>query len=342
MNTSQLECFVRVAETFSFQQAADDLHISQPAVSKQIIALETEIGAPLFIRTTRTVALTTVGEKFLADAKRMLQMTYHARQLSAGAQRKEGQMLRIGYTDSGELYFMTRAFQKLKEKYPDFLPLLVYNKWDINTLEVEHGRLDVCFSFKRNGHNSHLVFQQISDNKMVCLMPLSHPLAGSDFIRFEQIKDEQQVCVVPLPHRTTAFITRTETKPSPTVPETKRSSSAIPSRRGTRWCCQGSGGACCRAIWRTRIPACASFPAITASIKRTAFITTRTTIPPCSKPSCKRSMTLSRPVDFFGSQKPPTRDRWFLYIQNQTVYSASSAPTSTNPRMIWLSAITST
>lgn len=214
MNTSQLECFVRVAETFSFQQAADDLHISQPAVSKQIIALETEIGAPLFIRTTRTVALTTVGEKFLADAKRMLQMTYHARQLSAGAQRKEGQMLRIGYTDSGELYFMTRAFQKLKEKYPDFLPLLVYNKWDINTLEVEHGRLDVCFSFKRNGHNSHLVFQQISDNKMVCLMPLSHPLAGNDFIRFEQIKDEQQVCVVPLPHRNSFYNTdRNETFP---------------------------------------------------------------------------------------------------------------------------------
>ena len=205
MNTSQLECFVRVAETFSFQQAAEDLHISQPAVSKQIAALENEMDAPLFIRTTRTVALTPIGEKFLADAKRILQMTYHARQMSASAKGKDGQTLRIGYTDNSELFCMTRAFERLREKYPDFLPMLTCNKWDINTLEVEHGRLDVCFSFKKSSHNSHIVFQQVGGSRSVCVMHPDHPLAGSSLVRYEQIKNEPMVCVIPLPLRNSFY-----------------------------------------------------------------------------------------------------------------------------------------
>ncbi len=221
MNTTQLECFVRVAETLSYQQAADDLHISQPAVSKQIMALENELDAALFIRTTRTVALTPIGEKFLADAKRLLQITYHARQLSASARGKEEQVLRIGYTDGSELFFMTPAFQKLKEKYPDFVPLLACNKWDVNTLAVEHGQLDTCFSFRKSNRNSHLVFQQLSGGRFVCLMPPGHPLAESGFIRTEDIRNEQLIWIVPMPLRNTfynnkdlqSFIDSSEKKP---------------------------------------------------------------------------------------------------------------------------------
>lgn len=205
MNTTQLECFVRVAETLSFQQAADDLHISQPAVSKQIMALENELDAALFIRTTRTVALTPIGEKFLVDAKRLLQISYHARQLSAAAMEKEGQVLRIGYTDSSELFFMKHAFQKLKDKFPDFLPLLACNKWDINTLAVEQGQLDACFSFKKSSLNSHLVFQQLSGSRFVCLLPPGHPMEERSFIRMEEIRNEQQIWIVPLPLRNTFY-----------------------------------------------------------------------------------------------------------------------------------------
>ena len=201
MNTTQLECFVRVAETLSYQQAADELHISQPAVSKQIMALENELDAALFIRTTRTVALTSIGEKFLGDAKRILQINYHARQLSAAARAKEGNVLRIGYTDSSELFFMTPVFQKLKEQFPDFLPLLTCNKWDVNTLAVEHGQLDACFSFKKSNRNSHLVFQQLSGGRFVCLTPPGHPLAESGFIRTEDVRNEQLIWIVPMPLR---------------------------------------------------------------------------------------------------------------------------------------------
>ena len=59
-------------------RAAEELHLSQPTVSKQVSSLENEIGGTLFIRTTREVALTALGESFLRDACEILRLTYAA------------------------------------------------------------------------------------------------------------------------------------------------------------------------------------------------------------------------------------------------------------------------
>ena len=61
MNTVQLECFLAVADNLSFARAAEQLHITQPAVTHQISSLENELNVKLFRRTTRTVALTNDG-----------------------------------------------------------------------------------------------------------------------------------------------------------------------------------------------------------------------------------------------------------------------------------------
>ena len=64
MNTQQLETFVQVAENLNFARAASILHITQPAVTHQIVSLEGELDAKLFIRTTRSVKLTPEGGVF--------------------------------------------------------------------------------------------------------------------------------------------------------------------------------------------------------------------------------------------------------------------------------------
>jgi DNA-binding transcriptional LysR family regulator len=67
-----LRSFVVLAEELHFARAARRLHVVQPALSQQIRALEGEIGAALFERTTRRVSLTPVGEVFLEHARRSL------------------------------------------------------------------------------------------------------------------------------------------------------------------------------------------------------------------------------------------------------------------------------
>jgi DNA-binding transcriptional LysR family regulator len=94
----QLRTFAAVAQRRSFTQAADDLRIAQQAVSQQIIALERSLGVTLLRRTSRCVELTTEGEVFLADCRRVLAAADRAARRVQAAARGEAGTLRLAYT----------------------------------------------------------------------------------------------------------------------------------------------------------------------------------------------------------------------------------------------------
>ena len=72
MDIRQLKCFVAVAEELHFRRAGERLGLSQSALSERVSALEHELGARLFFRTTRQVSLTQAGSEFVQDANRIL------------------------------------------------------------------------------------------------------------------------------------------------------------------------------------------------------------------------------------------------------------------------------
>jgi hypothetical protein len=73
MNFRQLETLIRVTDAGGFAGAAGRLHLSQPAASRQIQALEIELGVPLFDRVGRRLRPTTQGEEIVRHARRLLQ-----------------------------------------------------------------------------------------------------------------------------------------------------------------------------------------------------------------------------------------------------------------------------
>ena len=74
MNTVQLECFLEVSECLNFSRAAVNLKMTQPAVSHQINALESELNTKLFNRTSKSVELTRDGIRFIGPASDALKI----------------------------------------------------------------------------------------------------------------------------------------------------------------------------------------------------------------------------------------------------------------------------
>ncbi|WP_082965932.1 LysR family transcriptional regulator [Mycobacterium kubicae] len=96
MELRQLRYFVAVAEELHFGRAAKRVHISGPALSQQIIALERELGTDLFVRDRRTVRLNQAGRTLLADARRLLALADDAKHRVTRTA-AESTPLRLGY-----------------------------------------------------------------------------------------------------------------------------------------------------------------------------------------------------------------------------------------------------
>ena len=94
MNTTQLECFMTVANFLNFSRAAEVLRITQPAVSHQINALENELGVKLFHRTSKSVRLTQAGYLFTQYADEILRISGLSKERLKAAQ--EVHSVRLG------------------------------------------------------------------------------------------------------------------------------------------------------------------------------------------------------------------------------------------------------
>ncbi|WP_328907284.1 LysR substrate-binding domain-containing protein [Streptomyces sp. NBC_00234] len=116
MQFQQLAYFVAVAETRHFTRAAEEVHVSQPSLSQQIKALESELGAELFSRARGNIALTDAGEALLPLARRILADADTARhEVQELVQLRRGR-IRLGATPSlctGLLPDVLRAFHDL-------------------------------------------------------------------------------------------------------------------------------------------------------------------------------------------------------------------------------------
>lgn len=127
MDLRQLRYFVAVAEELSFTVAARRLNISQPPLSMQVMALESEIGVQLIDRTHRSIALTEAGKVFLEQARQTLSLLANGVELTQRAGRGEAGLLRVAFTGSVPLV-------------PGFAALIkaFRREWPLARLQIEH------------------------------------------------------------------------------------------------------------------------------------------------------------------------------------------------------------
>ncbi|MBU8831210.1 LysR substrate-binding domain-containing protein [Mycolicibacterium goodii] len=119
MELRHLRYFVAVADTCHFGQAAEQLHVAQPALSYAIRQLETELDVTLFHRTTRQVSLTPAGEFLRAEAMRILAGVDDAERGVRRIARGRGGLLRLGLTGTAAFSHLPRIARIVKRELPD-------------------------------------------------------------------------------------------------------------------------------------------------------------------------------------------------------------------------------
>lgn len=119
MYNSQLETFICVVESGSFNKAADKLFISPPAVIKQINSLETNLGVQLFSRTHRGLAVTEAGESIYNDAKYIIEYCKNSVKRAKDSMQASENVIRVGISPLTPPQVFVELWPKIQNLYPD-------------------------------------------------------------------------------------------------------------------------------------------------------------------------------------------------------------------------------
>ena len=114
----QLQAFVLIAEQRSFSRAAEQIHLSQPALSYSLRKLEEALGLSLFARNTRSVELTEAGVRFLEHARRLLRDMHNAVHDAHEQLHLQSGSLRIGVLPSVAIEPLPRVLVDYRQRYP--------------------------------------------------------------------------------------------------------------------------------------------------------------------------------------------------------------------------------
>ena len=139
MDFSALEAFVTVAEQGSFSRAAEALHLTQPAISKRVAALESELDARLFDRIGRKVNLTEAGDALLSNARRILQELEESRRVIANLSTEVRGRLSLATSHHAGLHRLPPVLRIYTKQYPQVELDLHFMDSESACSAVEHG-----------------------------------------------------------------------------------------------------------------------------------------------------------------------------------------------------------
>jgi DNA-binding transcriptional LysR family regulator len=187
MELRHLRAFVAVAEELHFGRAARRLRVAQPPLSRQVRALEEEIGVELLERTTRRVALTPAGRGFLAEARRVLAQTERAVRAAQRAGRGEIGHLALAFVPSADLDVLPRVLRLWNARAPE-VELALHALLPGQQVEALR-RGDVQVGFLRLPvDGAGLAVEPIAREPLVAALPADHPLARCRRVRVGDLR----------------------------------------------------------------------------------------------------------------------------------------------------------
>jgi DNA-binding transcriptional LysR family regulator len=189
-----LRYFLAVAEELHFGRAAEHLHIVQPALSKQIAALEKELGVRLLERTKRRVELTDAGRAFLEDARNVLAQADLAADRARSAGRGEQGVLVVGFIPPALNSVLPPALNRYRDQHPAVRLVLreLTNRAAIDGVLADR----IHISFVRVPFDDHgLRCEPVYEEPVMLALPSDHPLTALDAVPLGALSGEAFVMI---------------------------------------------------------------------------------------------------------------------------------------------------
>ncbi|SDK50063.1 LysR family transcriptional regulator [Streptomyces indicus] len=193
-----LRYFVTVAEELHFTRAAERLYVSQPALSKQIRALERQLGAELFERGPQGVRLTPVGVALLPHARRVLEAWGAGEAAVEAAKVKQRATLVVGMSHSPARGGLRPAIRsRFTEAHPGAEVRMRQVRWEDPTAGLADGSSDVAFVWLPLADPERYRWVVLATEPRQVALPEDHPLAARERIAFAELLDEPFLALPP-------------------------------------------------------------------------------------------------------------------------------------------------
>ncbi|VVE19983.1 LysR family transcriptional regulator [Pandoraea cepalis] len=184
MDLRQLRYFVAVAEERHFGRAAQRLSMTQPPLSQQIRALEASLGAPLFVRTNRSVELTAVGRQLLPEVRRILADADALPAFAQGLAHGEVGTLSLGFVSTADYGILPPLLREFGERYPRVRLQLLEATSDVQVEALMDGRIDAGLFIPPvpARYVNELSYLPIVREPLMLALPAGRGMAGDDDI----------------------------------------------------------------------------------------------------------------------------------------------------------------
>ncbi len=191
MDINCLREFVILVQTGNFQEAADHLYISQSALSKHIQKMEKDLGATLFIRTTRKVELSNYGRILYPYASKIVQLENDYTSALIENMEAEKQQLSIGSIPTLAHYGITDLLVKFRQDNPSIKLNVIQTGTKEQRELLRTGKIELAFIRELEQRKGEFASTAYAKDFLVAVLPVSHPLADHELIDLRDLAEEE-------------------------------------------------------------------------------------------------------------------------------------------------------
>jgi DNA-binding transcriptional LysR family regulator len=190
MDVHKAQAFLAVADELHFGRAAERLHMAQPPLSRLIRQIESELGAPLFERNTRQVALTPQGAALVEPARELVMLSQRLREIVQQSQAGEIGQIRLGFAGASVHRPVSELARRIRADCPGISIELFTSQFSHVGLErILDGSLDMVIG-RWDFLPAQVDSRVVGEEEILVALPEGHRLSSAEFVRPADLAEE--------------------------------------------------------------------------------------------------------------------------------------------------------